>query len=221
MVKPVNLKKILRGGGVRLDLSGFNFERQDLNGIFLHKCNLKNSVWDGANLENADFSGSDLRGAKLRKTKMRGTSLRGAAIDGARFAGADITHGCDVFGANLGEPCNLELTHLKNLSAAISPKFKPVVVKDAEISKIFGNKNAAIFHQNGEKWLTIGTTATLPLKKFQNITKTELNAISQKCLEAEQWDSQKRIGWAAKAWDIWTKYKGELLNTAENPGNAV
>lgn len=198
---------------MRLDLSGRNFAGQDLRRLFLHRCNLRDTVWDGANLENADFSGSDLSGAWFRKCKMSLASLRGATLTGTRFAGA-VTLDCDVFGANLDGARNLEFKTLKNLSAAQSPNLQPLVLKDPGITQLFGAQTAATYNQNGTPFLTVGTAATLPLTEWRTITRADLNAISQKCLNAEQWEAQSRAEWAAKAWETWQSIKTELLAAA-------
>ena len=186
----------------------------DLRGIFLHKCNLKDAVLERANLGNSDLSGSDLRGASFRKSKMVKASLRGTALSGARFVGA-ATNGCDVFGAKIAGVRNLKLKSLKNLSGADSPEIKPLILKDREIARIFGAQNAAVYAQNGTVYLSVGIAATAPLCDFWTAGRTEINVLSQKCFNAEQWEPAKRAEWTAMVWDKWLNIKGMLLTAAE------
>jgi uncharacterized protein YjbI with pentapeptide repeats len=203
-----------RAFGAHIDLSGADLSGSDLRGVFLHKCNLKRTLLDRANLENADLSGSDLRYTSFRKSKMHQASLRGTALIGARFAGA-VTLGCDVFGAKIAGVRNLEFRTLKNISAADSPELQPVILKNHEVSRIFGAETAAVYQQNGVVFLTVGTAATMPLTGWWTGSRADINILSQKSLRAELWEPARRAEWPGIAWDIWLNIKGMLLTAAE------
>jgi DMSO/TMAO reductase YedYZ molybdopterin-dependent catalytic subunit len=83
--------KVLLG----LDLRCWQPKSDDLQGIELKNCDLREAKLAGKNLEGANFSLSDLRGADLR-----GANLAGADLEGVNFAGADL-RGAKLDGAAL------------------------------------------------------------------------------------------------------------------------
>ena len=68
-----------------------NFDRQDLQGVYLKKTNLKGASFIEANLQEACLQDADLSDAKLVHTLLDQTDLRGATLTGTYLEGCSIT----------------------------------------------------------------------------------------------------------------------------------
>lgn len=77
------------------DLSGFEFQKDDLNhsGALLHSANLSNAlgeIWPGVNFAFADMVNANLAGAILPHANFSNANLSGAHFDGADLTGANF-----------------------------------------------------------------------------------------------------------------------------------
>ncbi len=77
-------------GGNRLDFSGMNLSGASIFGAFAEGLNLRNSLFDGANIEEGDFSRADFSGTTFRNTKFNKTIFTDARFDGATFINCNL-----------------------------------------------------------------------------------------------------------------------------------
>ncbi len=97
------------------DLSGMNFQAQDLKGVNFSGANLSGAsflradltgaIFTGANLEGADFSGAHLKDAHLERVRAEKAGFGMADLSGACLFGANLAHAgfvkADLSGADL------------------------------------------------------------------------------------------------------------------------
>lgn len=89
----------------RKDLSGEDFDSQDVSGICFANKNLVGACFDDAIALKTDFQGCDLYWARFFRANVQGADFRKARLNGANLNLADFTN-TDLRGADFG-PDNL------------------------------------------------------------------------------------------------------------------
>jgi len=89
----------------RKDLSGMDFDSQDVSGISFAEKNLEGACFDDAIAVKTNFQGCDLYWARFFRANVQGADFRKARLNGATLDLADFTN-ADLRGADLG-PDNL------------------------------------------------------------------------------------------------------------------